>query len=57
MTMKKSQIPSLRKYTGSNGVHQTTGVIPNRVFVFNQTIKKIIDEVLFKHNHTKEIKL
>ena len=38
-------------------VHQITGVIPNISFMFNQTFDKSIIKVLFKHTHTKEIKL
>ena len=38
-------------------VHQTTGVLPDKNFMFNQTFGKMNEEVLFKHNYTKEIKL
>ena len=40
-----------------HGVHQTTGVPHNIRFMFNKTFEKITKEVLFKQNHTKEIKL
>ena len=39
------------------GVHQITGVLPNKNFMFNQTFEKCIKQVSFKNNHTKEIKL
>ena len=35
------------------GVNQTTGLLPNKIFVFNQTFYKRSDGVLFKQNHTK----
>ena len=38
-------------------MHQTTGVLPNKSFVFNQTLKKSTGEDLFKQNNTKQIKL
>ena len=35
------------------GVNQTTVLLPNKIFVFNQTFDKRSDGVLFKHDHTK----
>ena len=37
--------------------HQIAVVLPNKSFMFNQTFEKFIEEVLFKQNHTKEIKI
>ena len=34
-------------------VHQTTGEIPNKSFIFNKTFGGFIKYVLFKQNHTK----
>ena len=39
------------------GANQITEVTPNKIFMFNQTFEKITEEVFFKHNHTKDIKL
>ena len=39
------------------GMHQPIRVLPNKSFMFNQNFEKRIYEVLFKYNHTKEIKL
>ena len=37
------------------GVHQITGVLPNKSFMFNQNFEKRIEEVLFKQNKTSLI--
>ena len=34
-------------------LHQITGVLPNKRFMFNQTFEENIEDVLFKKNHTK----
>ena len=39
------------------GVHQTTGVIANKSFMFNQIFEKRINEIFFKYSHIKETKL
>ena len=56
MTKKKSHFHFEEKYW-FQGVHQITGVLPNKNFMFNQTSEKRIDDIFFKHNHTKEIRL
>ena len=39
------------------GMHQITGVLQNKIFMFNKTFEEITEEVLFKQNHTEDIKL
>ena len=36
----KSHISNLRKQTGSKELHQTTGVLPNKKLIFNQTFER-----------------